>query len=225
MRFPLYLLLCTVFLLKAAIFVDLALYLAVYGLASVELSCSLTTLVLQARLAPIPRLPILVVWSCSRSLSLSLKLVFCRLEICNFLPGDCAAVCSRSASLHPATELRPARGRASVCSGPCCGSSSGPSVNLDLFLKLPHVEEFPGCPRSIWVISCVELERQILWLFTLRSHAPCVTERQCLYSFFHDLAVRWRNGESSVQVRSFTILLFASSSETQTSLTSMNLSE
>ena len=55
--------------------------------------------------------PILVVWSCSRSLSLSLKLVFCRLEICNILPGDCAAVCSRSASLYPATELRSARGR------------------------------------------------------------------------------------------------------------------
>ena len=32
------------------------------------------TLVLQARLAPIHRLPIVVVWSCSRSLSLSLKL-------------------------------------------------------------------------------------------------------------------------------------------------------
>ena len=88
----------------------------------------LSTLVLQARLAPIPRLPILAVWSCSRSLSLFLKLVCCRLEICNILPGDCAAVCSKSASLHPATELRSARGRASVCSGPCCESSSGPSV-------------------------------------------------------------------------------------------------
>ena len=100
-----FLLRCTVFLLNAAVFADLASYLAVGGLASVELSCSLTTLVLQARLALIPRLPILAVWSCSRSLSLSLKLVCCRLKICNIVPGDCAAVCSRSASLHLATEL------------------------------------------------------------------------------------------------------------------------
>ena len=45
------------------------------GFASVELSRSHTTLVLQTRLAPIPRLPILAVWSFSRSPSLSLKLV------------------------------------------------------------------------------------------------------------------------------------------------------
>ena len=114
--------------MRISVFADLALYLAVGGLASVELSCSLTTLVLQARLAPIPRLPIPAVWSFSRSFSLSLKLVCCRLEICNILPGDCAAVCSRSGTLHPATELRSGRGRASVCSGPCCESSSGPSV-------------------------------------------------------------------------------------------------
>ena len=37
--------------------------------------------------------------------------------------------------------------------------------NLDLFLKLRHVEEFPGCPHFIWDISCAELERQILRLF------------------------------------------------------------
>ena len=99
------------------------------------------TLVLPARLAPIPRLPILAVWSFSRSRSLSLKLV-----------------CSRSAAsylsaiaLLSATALLSARGRASVCSGPCCESSPGPSVpivalvlqlhnsflcNLDFFLKL-----------------------------------------------------------------------------------------
>ena len=44
--------------------------LPVGGLASVELSCSLTTLVLQTRLAPTPRLPALAVWSFSRSLAL-----------------------------------------------------------------------------------------------------------------------------------------------------------
>ena len=52
-----------------SVFADLALYLTVGGLASVELSYSLTTLVLQARLAPMPRLPILDVWTFSRSLS------------------------------------------------------------------------------------------------------------------------------------------------------------
>ena len=120
---------CIVFLQCGSVFADLALYLAVGGLlAPVRLCCSLTIVVLQARLAPIPRLPILAVWSCSRSLSLFLKLVCCRFEICNILPGDCVAVCSRSASLHPAIELRSARGWALVCSGPCCESSSGPSV-------------------------------------------------------------------------------------------------
>ena len=141
MRFPVKLLLCTVFLLNKAVFADLASYLAVAGLAAGELTCSRITVVLQARLAPIPRLPVFAVWSCSRSLSLSLKLVCCRLEICNIVPGDCAAVCSRSTSLHPATELRSARGRASVCSGPCCESSSGPSV-----LTFALVEQFSAQP-------------------------------------------------------------------------------
>ena len=95
---PFCLLLCAVFLLNAAVFADRALYLAVGGLALVGLSCSLTTL------------------------------AFLLLEICNIAPGACAAVYSRSASFHPATELRSARGRASICSGPCCESSSGPSV-------------------------------------------------------------------------------------------------
>ena len=110
-----------------SVLVDEALYLAVSEvcLGLVELSCSHTTLMHQARLAPIPRLPILAVWSFSRSLSLSLKL-----EICNIVLGDCAT-----------------RGRASACSGLCCESSFGSSVlvfalvekllrNLDLFLKL-----------------------------------------------------------------------------------------
>ena len=96
MRFLVYLLLCTVFLLNAAVFADLASYLAVAGLASVELTCSRITLVLQARLAPIPRLPILAVWSCSRSLSLSLS--------------SSSVVGSRSATSCLATALLSARG-------------------------------------------------------------------------------------------------------------------
>ena len=77
----------------------------------------------------------------------------------------------------------------------CCESSSGSSVlfmarvlqlhngvlrNLDLFLKLRHVEEFPGCRHFIGDVSCEELEVQIRLVFSLESHAPRVTERQCL---------------------------------------------
>ena len=51
---------------------------------------ALTTLVLQARLAPFPRLPILGAF---HALFLSQAR---RLEICNILPGNCASVCSRS---------------------------------------------------------------------------------------------------------------------------------
>ena len=61
-------------------------------------------------------------------LSALVLLSSCRLEICNIVPGDCAAVCSRFASLHPAIELRSARGRASVSSGPSCEFSSGSFV-------------------------------------------------------------------------------------------------
>ena len=104
-------------------------------------------------------------------LSFSFKLVCCRREICNILPGGCAAVCSKSASLHPATELRCVQGRASVCSGPYCESSSGPSV-LTLALveslqfsarpwclpeTLRHLfdKKFPGCPHVTWdIFSC-----------------------------------------------------------------------
>ena len=83
--------------------------------------------------------PSLLCGAVSRSLSLALKLVCCRFEICNIVPGDCAAVCSRSASLHLVTELRCARGRASVCSGHCCESSSGPSVLTFALVESLHI--------------------------------------------------------------------------------------
>ena len=100
----------SVFLLNVAVFVDLALYLAVCGLASVELSCSLTTLVLHARMAPFPRLPVLgavhaLFLSCS--LARDLQFLTWRLRFC-----------------------LSARIRASENSGPCCESSSGSSVLL-----------------------------------------------------------------------------------------------
>ena len=88
---------CIVFLLDAAVFADLALHLD-------------PNLVLQALLAPFLRLPTIVVWSFSRSLTtFSLKLAG-----------------SRSATLNLATARLSARSLASVCSAPCCESSSRP---------------------------------------------------------------------------------------------------
>ena len=183
---------CTVFLLNADPYLLTWLYTSLSAGLPRWSFLALLPLVLQARLAPIPRLPILAVWSCSRPLSLSLKLVCCRLEICNIVPGECAAVCSRSASLHPATELRSARGRATACSGPCCEHRLGHLClplhlrshcsflrDLDLFLKLFDItstRNFPWCPHFTWDISLVELEMQISRRF---SHAPGATERQC----------------------------------------------
>ena len=110
-------------------------------------------------------------WSFSRSLSLKLA-------------G------SRSATCYLPTELLSARGldlAASHRLGHLCFSWhvwSRCSVlrDLDLFLKLRHFEEFPGCPHFTYDNSRVELEMQFLrLLFALQSLAPCATERQCLY--------------------------------------------
>ena len=102
---------------------------------------------------PIPRLPILAMWSFSRFLPLSLNLVSCRLEISNILPGDCAAVCSKSASSGD---------WGAVCSRLGFGTLgtllrvivwATPQrflCDLDLFQKLRHVEEFLGCPHFTW---------------------------------------------------------------------------
>ena len=51
---------------------------------------------------------------------------------------------------------------------------------VDLFLKLRHVEVFPGCRNFIGDVSRVELEMQIRLILSLKPHAPRVTERQCL---------------------------------------------
>ena len=102
-------------LLNAAVFADLALYLAVGGLARwsflslLPLSCF--THIWHRFLGCLSLL-----CGAVRALCLFLSSsspVGSRFR--NIVPGDCAAVCSRSASLHPATELRSARGRASVC--------------------------------------------------------------------------------------------------------------
>ena len=227
--FSLDLLLCTVFQLNAAVLVDLALYLAVGGLCLglVELSCSLSLSCFQH------------VWprffGC---LSLEpFHVLFLLLKLAG----------SRSTSLHLAIALLSTRGRASACSGPCCESLSGSSalsVHFDHLLKTfwHHIDrKFPGCPHStlrrlagrsrcacphsIWDISLVEFERQVL------SH--------CNHTFLIQLGVpvsgyraETRSSLSLVQIHSFTILLFSlvvllrdvspASSETSKSYTSMN---
>ena len=157
---------------------------------------------------------------------------------------------SRSATLNLAIALLSARGRASACSGPCCESSSGSSalsVHFDHLLKNSltshrqevlrvsalHLRRLAGrtrcaCPHSIWDISLVEFERQVL------SH--------CNHTFLIQLGVpvsgyraETRSSLSLVQIHSFTILLFSlvvllrdvspSSSETSKPYTSMNFSE
>ena len=117
------------------------------------------------------RLPILVVWTFTLSYHILSQARW---------PGDCAAVCSRSASLHLATELLSALGRASknrdftashvlghLCFSWHVWSRRSFLRDLDLFLKLRHVEEFPGCPNFIWdIFSCRTREA------TFKSHAP-----------------------------------------------------
>ena len=130
-------------------------------------------------------------WSFSRSLSL--KLAGSGSATYNLATALLSA--RGRHSLHLATELLSARGRPPTKSGLCCESSSGSSVpltarvlqlhdgvlcNLDLFLKLRFVEEFPGCRYFIGDVSRVELEMLIRLVFSLKSHAPLVTERQCL---------------------------------------------
>ena len=68
--------------------------------------------------------------------------------------------------------------------------------DLDLFLKLHHVEEFPGCPHFIGDVSRVELEKQIRLVFALKSHTPRAIERQFLVPQA-DIQSCWRNGDQA----------------------------
>ena len=189
----------TVFLLNAAVFADLALYLAVARACSVDAFFRLLlTLVLHAHLAPIPRLPMpRSVWSCSRYLSLSLSSSSpVGSRFCNIVPGDCAAVCSRSASLHPATELRSARGRASVCwtlaashrlGHLClplhlwshCSFLRDPALSLKLF-DITSTRSFQGVRISPGTFSLAELEMPMsACVRTEITHSLRANERQC----------------------------------------------
>ena len=104
---------CIVFLLNAAVFADLALYLAVGGLSLglVELSCPLT----QSRASRTSGTVSSAAYPCCvELLTLPYHILSQarRLEICNIAHDNSAAVCPRSASLHLATALLSALGRA-----------------------------------------------------------------------------------------------------------------
>ena len=155
MKLPLTLLLCTVFLLSAAVFADLAMYLAVGGLASVDLSCSLTTLFLSNSS---------VVGSRSATSYLATGLVSARSlhhcirrMSCGLLEVGLRYVLDLAASHHLGHPCLPLH----------LWSHCSFLGDLDLFLKLRHGEEFPGCPHFIWDISLAELEMQISRLFSL----------------------------------------------------------
>ena len=145
LRFPLCLLLCTVFLLNAGPSLPTWHCISLSaGFASVWWSfLALFLLVLQTRLA----LNSLAAYPCCVE-PFILSFTFSSLKL----------VCSRSATLNLATALLSARsrhhctwrllclsarGRASACSGPCCEPSSGSSVPI---LALVELRQFSAQP-------------------------------------------------------------------------------
>ena len=110
---------CIIFLPNAAVFVDLALYLAVGGLASVELFA------------------LFLSSSPARDLQhITWRLSCCLLEVRNQQNLDFAA------SHH----------LGHLCFSWHVWNRCSFLRYLDPFLKLRHVEEFPGCPHFIWDI-------------------------------------------------------------------------
>ena len=214
MRFPLHLLLCTIFLLSADPF--------------------LLTWLCTSLSAGLPRWSFLALLPHSCSKHVWHRFLGCLSLLCGavhalflFLSGS-SVVGSRSATSYLATALLSARGLHHCIRRPSCGvlevghrhlldlAASHRLGHLCLLLHLwSHCSEtlrhlidkkFPGCLYITWDISLV-LEMQILRLFSLRSHALCATERQCLVPKA-EIQSCWRDGESSVQIRSFTILMF-----------------
>ena len=121
-------------LLSAAVFADLALYLAVGGLASVELSCSLSLSCFQH------------VWhrflGCLSLLCGAFHALFLLL-LSSSVVGSRSATSYLATTLRLSTALQSARGRVSACSGPCCESSSGSSVPT---LALVESRQFSAQP-------------------------------------------------------------------------------
>ena len=76
------------------------------------------------------------------------------LEVCIIAPGDCDAVCSRS-GIGNFLDLAASHHRDHLCFSWHVWGRCSYLRDLDLFLKLRHVGEFPGCPHFIWdIFSC-----------------------------------------------------------------------
>ena len=114
--------------MRISVFADLALYLAVGGLASVELSSSLSLSCFKH------------VWhrflGCLSLLCGAFHALFLFLSSSSVI-GSRSATSYLATALRLSTALLSARGRALACSGPCCESSSGSSVPISAqLLKL-----------------------------------------------------------------------------------------
>ena len=109
-------------------------------------------------------LPLSLKLAGSRSATLNLAAALLSARGLHPCTGNCAAVCSRSGIGMFWTLLRVLIWV--ICASHGTWGRDSFLLNLDLLLKLRHVEEFSGCPHFIWDISYVELERQILRLFS-----------------------------------------------------------
>ena len=165
---------CIVFLLSAAVFADLALYLAVGGLCLgwVELSCPLA----QSRASSTSGTVSSAACPCCVELLALSYHILCqarRLEICNIEPGDCAAVCSLGGHRY-VLDLAASHHRGRLCFSRHMWSRCSCLRDLDLFPKPRHVGEFPGCPHFIRDIPLVELEKRISAAFlTIITRSLC----------------------------------------------------
>ena len=163
----------------------------------------------------------LVWWNFLAALVLSLS-VCCRLEILQHLTWRLSGCLLEVCIIASGDDLRSARGRASICSRPCCESSSGPSVLTFALLEslqfaarpwsLPeslrhHIDKkFSGRPHFTWTFSLEELEDANFGLYVE------ITLSSCKWA-----SVSGSKGPVSqsswwtglIQIRSFTSSLFA----------------
>ena len=165
-----------------------------------ELSCSLTTLAASCTSGTVSSA------ACALSLFLSFSLSQARpgrdLQHITWRLRCCLLVVGHQQHLDFAASHRLGH----LCFSWHVGSRCSLLHNFDLLLKLHQVEEVPGCPHFTWDIFLIELEMQILRLFSLRltrslcNSASVSDSKGC----FMILLVT-----NPLQIRAFTILLLA----------------
>ena len=159
----------------------------------------------------------LVWWNFLAALVLSLS-VCCRLEILQHLTWRLSGCLLEVCIIASGDELRSARGRTSIYSRPCCESSSGPYV---LTFALLESLQFAAWPQSShrqevsrtsafhldifsWRTWDANFGLKIEITLSLCEWASVSGSKTCIpillvnwidpNSLFHELAVRWRNG-------------------------------